>query len=60
MNKAVMIALGTIAALFTLSLVLRCVLMSQYGISGGWEYLGLPIGGISVVLALLHLGRAGA
>jgi TRAP-type C4-dicarboxylate transport system permease small subunit len=60
MNKAVTIALGTAATLFSVSLVLRCVLISAYGIPGDWVYLGLPIGGISVVALLLRIGRAGA
>lgn len=55
-NKVVAIALGAVGALFALSLVVRFVLLSGYGVAGGWMYLGLPFGGIGVVVLLLRLG----
>jgi hypothetical protein len=61
-NKVAAIALGAIAALFALSFLVRFVLLSQYGVSGGWMYFGLPIGEIGLVvllllLALLNIGE---
>jgi hypothetical protein len=55
-NKVIAVVLGVIVTLFALSLLLRFVLLSQYGVPGGWIYLGLPIGGISVLLLVLRLG----
>jgi hypothetical protein len=55
-NKGIAIALGAVAAVFGLSLLARFVMLSQYGFAGSWMYLGLPIGGISVVLLLLRVG----
>ena len=55
-NKVVAIVLGGFAALFGLSLLVRFVLLSQYGVSGGWMYFGLPIGGVGLVVLLLRLG----
>jgi hypothetical protein len=55
-NKVVAIALGAVAALFALSFLVRFVVLSQYGVSGGWMYFGLPIGGIGLVVLLLRLG----
>jgi Short C-terminal domain len=55
-NKVIALVVGVVVALFALSLVLRFVLASQAGVPG-FYYLGLPIGGISVViLLLLRLG----
>jgi hypothetical protein len=55
-NKVVAIVLGGFAALLGLSLLVRFVLLSQYGVSGGWMYFGLPIGGIGLIVLLLRLG----
>jgi hypothetical protein len=56
-NKVVAIVLGAVAGLFALGLLLRVVLLSQYGVSGGWMYVGLlPMGGIGLVVLLLRLG----
>jgi hypothetical protein len=55
-NKTIAIVLGAVAALFALSLLMRFVLLSQYGVSGSWMYFGLPIGGIGLVVLLLRLG----
>ena len=56
-NKPIVLVVGAMAALFTASLLLRFVLLSQSGLSGGWIlYLGLPIGGIGVLALLLRLG----
>jgi Short C-terminal domain len=55
-NKVIALVVGGLVALFAMSLVLRFVLASQAGVPG-FFYLGLPIGGISVViLLLLRLG----
>jgi len=50
------IALCSVAALFALSLVVRFVLLSAYGLSGGWMFVGLPFGGIGIAVLLLRLG----
>jgi hypothetical protein len=55
-NKVVTIAVGAVAALLVLSVLMRFVLMSMYGVSGSWMYFGLPIGGIGIVVLLLRLG----
>jgi putative oligomerization/nucleic acid binding protein len=55
-NKVIAIAVGSIAALFAISLVARFVLFSEYGLSGGWMFAALPFGGISILLLLLRLG----
>ncbi len=55
-NKVVTIAVGTVAALFVVSLIVRFVLLSQYGLSGSWIFFGLPFGGIGLVVLLLRLG----
>jgi hypothetical protein len=57
-NRPIVLVAGAIAALFAVSLVLRFVLLSQSGLSGGWIlYLGLPIGGIgALALLLVRLG----
>lgn len=58
MNNQTKVVLGAIAAVFTISLVLRFVVLSQAGVSGMWIlYLGLPFGGIvTALLLLLRLG----
>jgi hypothetical protein len=55
-NKVVPIVVGAVAALLVLSLVMRFVLLSTYGVSGSWMYVGLPIGGVGIVVLLLRLG----
>jgi hypothetical protein len=50
-NKVVAIVLGAVAAVFALSLLMRFVLLSEYGVPGGWMYFGLPIGGIGLCAA---------
>ena len=55
-NRVIAIVLGAVAAMFALSLLVRFVLLSQYGTGGGWIYLGLPFGGIGLVVLLLRLG----
>jgi hypothetical protein len=59
-NRILAIALGSIGALMAISLVVRFVLLSEYGLSGGWMFFGLPFGGIGIVLLLLRLGVFGA
>jgi hypothetical protein len=58
MNNNTKVVLGAIVGLFAISLVLRFVVLSQVGVSGGWIfYLGLPIGGIvAILLLLMRLG----
>ena len=54
MNNRTKVILGAIVALFAIPLVFRFVVLSQVGVAGGWIfYLGLPIGGIIALLALL-------
>jgi hypothetical protein len=36
--------------------VTRFVLLSQYGVSGGWTFFALPFGGIGVLVLLMRLG----
>jgi hypothetical protein len=56
-NKPVLILAGAIAALFVISLVIRFVALSELGLPGGWTlYLGLPVGGIGLLILLLRLG----
>lgn len=55
-NKVIAIVLGAVAALFALSFVVRLVLLSQYGLSGGWLFFALPFGGIGVLVLVLRLG----
>jgi hypothetical protein len=55
-NKVIAIAVGSVAALFALSLIARLVLFSEYGLSGGWMFFGLPFGGIGILVLLLRLG----
>ena len=58
MNNRTKVILGAIVALFALSLAFRFVVLSQFGMAGGWIfYLGLPIGGtVALLLLLLRLG----
>ena len=58
MNNQTKVVLGAIGALFAISFIVRCVVLSQAGVSGTWiYYVGLPIGGIvTVLLLLLRLG----
>ena len=56
-NKPVLILAGVIAAIFVISLVIRFVALSEFGLPGGWTlYFGLPIGGIGLLILLLRLG----
>jgi hypothetical protein len=55
-NKVIAIALGSITALFAISLVVRFVLFSEYGPSSGWMFVGLPFGGVGILVLLLRLG----
>lgn len=56
-NKPVVLIVGAIGAVFALSLVLRFVVLSQFGVpGGGFLYFGLPVGGIGVLMLLLRLG----
>jgi hypothetical protein len=55
-NKVVVTVLAVVVGLFALSMVMRFVMLSQYGISGSWMYFGLPFGGIGLVVLLLRLG----
>jgi hypothetical protein len=56
-NKPVVLIVGAIGAVFALSLVLRFVALSQFGLpGGGFLYFGLPVGGISVLMLLLRFG----
>jgi hypothetical protein len=59
-NKVIAIVVGAVAALLALSFVVRFVLLSQYGFSGGWIFFALPFGGIGVLVLLLRLGVNGA
>jgi len=59
-NKVIAIALGSVAALFALSLVVRFVLLSEYELSGGLMFVGLPFGGIGIAILLLRLGVFGS
>ena len=56
-NKPVVILAAAIAALFTLSFVVRFVALSDLGVSTGWMLLfGAPAGGIGLLVVLLRLG----
>ena len=55
-NKTVTIAVGAVAAMFAVSLIIRFALLSQYGLSGGWIFFGVPFGGIGLLVLLLRLG----
>jgi hypothetical protein len=58
MNTNTKVVLGAIAALFAVSFIVRFIVLSQAGLTGGWIfYLGLPIGGVvAILLLLLRLG----
>jgi hypothetical protein len=55
-NKAVTIVLGAVGAMIVMSLIVRFVVLSQYGVSSGWMFYAVPFGGIGVVVLLLRLG----
>ena len=57
-NKVIALVVGGVVALFAVWMVFRMFILSQYGFGvSPLFYLGLPIGGISViVLLLLRLG----
>jgi hypothetical protein len=55
-NKPVLLLAGAIAAIFTISLVVRFVALSEPGLPGGWLLLGLPAGGVGLLILLLRLG----
>jgi hypothetical protein len=56
-NKPVILLAAAIAALFTISLVVRFVALSAMGLPGGWMlFLCLPAGGIGLLVVLLRLG----
>jgi hypothetical protein len=55
-NKAIAIVLGAVAALFAVSLLVRFIVLSQYGFAGPWIWFALPAGGIGLVVLLLRLG----
>ncbi|MFG1932203.1 hypothetical protein ACGFK1_16385 [Mycobacterium sp. NPDC048908] len=55
-NKAIAIVLGAATALFTISLIVRFVILSTYGVSGSWIYFSLPFGGIGLFVLLLKFG----
>jgi hypothetical protein len=59
-NKVIAIVIGAIVAIFGLSLLMRFIVLSQYGVPGSWVYFGLPFGGIGVLMLLLRLGLLGA
>jgi hypothetical protein len=53
MNNNAKVVLGVVGALFAISFIVRFVVLSQAGLTGGWLlYLGLPIGGIATLLVL--------
>ena len=55
-NKPAVLVLGVIGALLALSLILRFVILSEFGV-GSMFYFGLPIGGfIALALLLMRLG----
>ena len=60
-NKVIALVVGGVVALFAVWMVFRMFILSQYGFGvSPLFYLGLPIGGISViVLLLLRLGLLG-
>jgi hypothetical protein len=55
-NKVVVTVVAVVLGLFALSMVMRFVMLSEYGVSGSWMYFGLPFGGIGLVVLLLRLG----
>jgi hypothetical protein len=55
-NKVVGLVVGAVVGLFALTMVMRFVMLSEYGVSGSWMYFGLPFGGIGLILLLLRLG----
>lgn len=59
-NRVSAIALGLVAAALALWLGMRIFLMSEYGLSGGWMFFGLPFGGIGILVVLFRLGVFGS
>jgi hypothetical protein len=57
-NKVIVLVVGAVVALFAVWMVVRMFVLSQYGFGASpIFYMGLPIGGITViVLLLLRLG----
>jgi hypothetical protein len=56
-NKPVILLAAAIAAFFAISFVVRFVVLSEMGLPGGWMLLlGLPAGGIGLLIVLLRLG----
>lgn len=55
-NKVVPIVIGAAVAIFTLSMVLRFALFTEYGISSSYLLFGLPGAGIGLMVLLLRLG----
>jgi len=56
-NKPFVLLAAAIAALFTISFVVRFVALSEMGLPGGWMlFLFLPAGGIGLLVVLLRLG----
>jgi hypothetical protein len=58
-NKIVPIVIGGVAVIFAISMVLRFVLFSEYGIPTSYLLFGLPGAGIGLVVLLLRLGVFG-
>jgi hypothetical protein len=60
-NKVIVLVVGAVVALFAVWMVVRMFVLSQYGFGASpIFYMGLPIGGITViVLLLLRLGLLG-
>jgi hypothetical protein len=55
-NKIVPIVIGAAVAIFAISMALRFVLFTEYGIPSSYLLFGLPGAGIGLVLLLLRLG----
>ena len=58
-NKIVPIVIGAAVAIVTISILLRFVLFSGYGIPSSYLFLGLPGAGIGLLVLLLRLGVFG-
>jgi hypothetical protein len=57
MNDRTKVIVGAIVGLFAISLIVRFVVLSQVGFTGGAIFYFVPIGGIvAVLLLLLRLG----
>jgi hypothetical protein len=56
-KKVIAVVGGAIAIVLAFSLLVRFVVLSQAGVPVGWIfYLGLPVGGIGVLVLVLRLG----